>query len=66
MRTAVRPYHAAARRPRPTQAMVPVHSELRFRDVRNLLQCVESLDWSYLERWAPEISVSGLLSEVRS
>ena len=42
------------------------HSELQLRDVRNLLQCVESLDWSYLERWAPEISVSGLLSEVRS
>lgn len=44
----------------------PSHSEVQLRDVRNLLACVPDLDWSYLERWAPELDVMDLLSEVRS
>jgi len=41
------------------------HSEIQLRDVRNLVSAVEDLDWSYIERWAEELSVAGLLQEVR-
>lgn len=41
-------------------------SELQLRDVRNLLAAVTTLDWSYLERWATELSVSSDLAELRS
>lgn len=42
------------------------HSELQLNDVRNLIACVSSLDWRYIERWAEDLSVSNLLAEVRS
>jgi hypothetical protein len=41
-------------------------SELQMRDARNLIACVADLDWSYVEKWAAELSVSSLLVEVRS
>jgi hypothetical protein len=40
-------------------------SELQRRDVRNLLQCIQQLDWAYLERWADALSVRSLLEEER-
>ncbi len=45
----------------------PSHSEIQLRDVRNLIACVETLDWSYIARWAvdPELDVRDLLAEVR-
>lgn len=43
----------------------PSHSELQLRDVRNLIACVEQLDWSDMERWAVELDVEDLLAEVR-
>jgi len=43
----------------------PSRSELQLRDVRNLLGCVPDLDWSYLERWAADLTVADLLAEVR-
>jgi hypothetical protein len=42
------------------------HSELQLRDVRNLLESVAELDWSYVEWWARELGVEELLQEVRS
>jgi hypothetical protein len=44
----------------------PSHSEVQLRDVRNLIACVADLDWSYLETWAAELTVSDLLAEVRA
>jgi hypothetical protein len=41
-------------------------SELQLRDARNLVLSVSDLDWNYLNTWAAELSVSALLSEVRS
>jgi hypothetical protein len=43
----------------------PSHSEMQLRDVRNLIACVPTLDWSYLERWATDLTVANLLAEVR-
>ena len=40
-------------------------SELQLTDVRNLIGSVDRLDWSYLDRWAADLSVSQLLAEVR-
>jgi len=34
-------------------------------DVRNLIAAVPDLDWTYLERWAGELSVAAVLAEVR-
>ena len=39
----------------------PTMSELQLRDVRTLL--ATGADVEYLRRWAPELSVSGLLEE---
>lgn len=43
----------------------PSHSEVQLRDVRNLVACVEAMDWEYLDRWAAVLDVQTLLSEVR-
>lgn len=43
----------------------PSHSEVQLRDVRNLLACVPTLDWTYLEHWAAQLDVLDLLNEVR-
>jgi len=42
------------------------HSELQLGDVRNMIASVSDLDWAYVERWANELGVSGLLNEVRA
>jgi hypothetical protein len=42
------------------------HSELQLGDARNIVAAVADLDWSYLHRWAEELSVSPLLSEICS
>jgi hypothetical protein len=41
------------------------HSEMQLQDVRNLIRSVVDLDWTYIERWADELTVSELLREVR-
>ena len=41
------------------------HSEMQFQDVRNLIRAVADLDWTYIERWADELTVGELLREVR-
>jgi hypothetical protein len=41
------------------------HSELQLQDVRNLISSVAHLDWTYIERWATELTLSELLREVR-
>lgn len=41
-------------------------SELQLRDARNLIDSVDDLDWRYVETWAEILSVSDLLSEVRT
>jgi hypothetical protein len=33
--------------------------------VRNLIAAVPDLDWAYIERWAPALSITGLLDQVR-
>ena len=38
-------------------------SELQIRDVRSLL--AGGADWTYLERWAPELSVTDTLRQIR-
>ena len=38
-------------------------SELQMRDVRSLL--AGGADWTYLEQWAPELSVTELLKQIR-
>jgi hypothetical protein len=40
-------------------------SELQLGDARNLITAVPDLDWAYVERWAPTLSVTALLDEVR-
>jgi hypothetical protein len=40
-------------------------SEIQLQDVRNLIQSVAHLDWTYIERWGSELMVSELLREVR-
>ena len=40
-------------------------SEIQLQDVRNLIRSVAHLDWTYIERWATELTVSELLREVR-
>ena len=44
----------------------PSHSEVQLRDVRNLVACVATLDWSYLERWAIDLTVAELLAALRT
>jgi hypothetical protein len=41
-------------------------SEFQLANVRNLIASVDTLDWSYLDRWAPDLSVAALLAELRS
>jgi hypothetical protein len=41
------------------------HSALQLGDVRTLIAAVPGLDWAYVERWAPTLSVTALLAEVR-
>ncbi len=41
------------------------HSEMQLHDVRNLVRSVTDLDWTYIERWAEELTVGELLREVR-
>jgi len=41
-------------------------SEMQFRDVRQLLTFVRTLDQKYLDRWAASHTVTDLLREVRS
>ncbi len=41
-------------------------SEMQLRDARNLIASLPGLDWTYIERWAPALSVSALLAAVRS
>jgi len=40
-------------------------SEVQRGDARRIAESVADLDWSYLGKWAAELGVSGLLSEVR-
>jgi hypothetical protein len=40
-------------------------SEMQLQDVRNLVRAVANLDWTYIERWANELTVGELLREVR-
>ncbi len=40
-------------------------SEIQLQDVRNLIRSVEHLDWTYIERWATELTLGELLREVR-
>jgi hypothetical protein len=42
------------------------HSELQLNDVKNLIACLPSTDWPYIERWASELTVATLLQEVRA
>ena len=38
-------------------------SELQQRDVRQMIQLSENLDWNYLDKWAPELGVAELLEK---
>jgi hypothetical protein len=40
-------------------------SEMQLQDVRNLIRSGVDLDWTYIERWAHELTVGELLREVR-
>lgn len=40
-------------------------SELQRRDVDKLVRHVPSLDWAYVERWAPELRVDAVVRELR-
>ena len=40
-------------------------SELQLRDVRGLMAAQPNVDWAYMNRWAPELSVSAVLQELR-
>lgn len=42
------------------------HSEVQLADVRNLIASVSTLDWSYINRWASELTLAALLDEVRT
>jgi len=42
------------------------HSALQLGDARNLIASLPTLDWTYIEHWAEQLSVSNLLAEVRS
>ena len=40
------------------------HSELQRRDVRQLVESVEDLDWGYLQAWAVELGVHDALERI--
>ena len=42
------------------------HSEVQLSDVRNLAHAVRDLDWTYVERWAAELTVVQLLKEIHA
>ncbi len=41
-------------------------SELQQRDTRTIMESVDDLDWSYLERWASSLSLRDILDRVRN
>ncbi len=41
------------------------HSGLQLRDVRQVIAAQPDLDWSYMGRWAPALSIAELLNEMR-
>jgi len=41
------------------------NSEMPLQDVRTLIRSVADLDWTYIQRWADELTVGELLREVR-
>ena len=41
-------------------------SELQLRDVRAMIAVQRDLDWKYIDRWALRLTVTSLLTEVRS
>ena len=51
--------------PRLTRDAAESRSEIQLQDVRNLIRSVAHLDWTYIERWADELTVGELLREVR-
>jgi hypothetical protein len=40
------------------------HSELQRKDVRQLIESVEGLDWGYLQTWAVELGVRDALERI--
>jgi hypothetical protein len=40
------------------------HSELQRKDVRQLVEAVEDLDWDYLQAWAGELGVRDALERI--
>jgi len=40
------------------------HSELQRKDVRQLVEAVEDLDWGYLQAWAGELGVRDALERI--
>jgi len=40
------------------------HSELQRKDVRQLVEAVEDLDWGYLQAWAVELGVRDALERI--
>ena len=41
-------------------------SEQQRRDIRNLIDSVEDIDWPYMEKWAEELGIKGLLEKTGS
>ena len=44
----------------------PSHSELQLADVRNLVEAISAMDWTYIEAWAARLDVMDLVDEVRA
>jgi hypothetical protein len=42
------------------------HSDIQLRDAHNLAISIPDLDWSYIGRWASDLSVAHLLDEIRA
>jgi hypothetical protein len=40
-------------------------SEMQLADARNIVESVPNLDWGYLDQWATELGLVGMLSRVR-
>lgn len=40
-------------------------SELQMRDVRNLAEAVQDMDWEYVGSWADQLGIAALLKDVR-
>ena len=41
------------------------HSEMQLKDVKNLLETVEDLDWKYVDGWINRLDLAALYSEVK-